>query len=44
MSRQNTIRVRLSDLELSALKDHAKLKQVPMSEILRDYVKTLIAE
>jgi len=42
MSRDNIVRVRLSDIELQALKQYAESIGVPMSEVLRDYVKTLI--
>ena len=42
MSRQKTIQVRLSDIEHQALKRYAESIDVPMSEVLRDYVKTLI--
>jgi predicted DNA binding CopG/RHH family protein len=42
MSRDNTVRVRLSDIELQALKQYAESIGVPMAEVLRDYVKTLI--
>ncbi len=42
MSRDNTVRVRLSDIELQALKKYAESIGVPMSEVLRDHVKTLI--
>jgi len=41
MIRENIVRVRLSDLELAKLKAFAVSKGVPMSEVLRDYVKTL---
>jgi predicted DNA binding CopG/RHH family protein len=42
MERNNIIRVRLSDLELQALKKHAASKEIPMSEAVRDWVKTLV--
>lgn len=42
MSRENTVRVRLSDIEHQALKRYAESIGVPMSEVLRDYVKTLV--
>lgn len=42
MSRDNTVRVRLLDIELQALKQYAESIGVSMSEVLRDYVKTLI--
>ncbi len=42
MSRENIVRVRLSDIELQALKRYAESIGVPMSEVLRDHVKTLI--
>lgn len=42
MSRDNIVRVRLSDIELQALKRYAESIGVPMSEVLRDHVKTLI--
>lgn len=44
MSRENVVRVRLSDIELKALKDYAESIGVPMSEVLRDHVKTLIGD
>jgi hypothetical protein len=44
MSRENIVRVRLSDIELKALKDYAESIGVPMSEVLRDHVKTLIGD
>ena len=44
MSRENIVRVRLSDIELKALKDYAESIGVPMSEVLRDHVKTLISK
>jgi hypothetical protein len=31
----------LSETEYETLKLYAKAKQVPMSEVLRDYIKTL---
>jgi antitoxin component of RelBE/YafQ-DinJ toxin-antitoxin module len=42
MSRENIVRVRLSDIELQSLKRYAESIGVPMSEVLRDHVKTLI--
>ncbi len=42
MSRQKTIQVRLSDIEHQALKQYAESIGVPMSEVLRDHVKTLV--
>ncbi|MGF1499733.1 MAG: DUF6290 family protein [Elainellaceae cyanobacterium] len=42
MARDNTVRVRLTDEELKALKQHAKNKGIPMSEVLRDFVKSLM--
>ena len=42
MSRVKTVHVRLSDIEHQALKQYAESISVPMSEVLRDYVKTLI--
>ena len=42
MSRQKTIQIRLSDIEHQALKRYAESVGMPMSEVLRDYVKTLI--
>ena len=42
MSRQKTINIRLSDIEHQALKKYAESIDMPMSEVLRDYVKTLI--
>jgi predicted DNA binding CopG/RHH family protein len=44
MSRENIVRVRLSDIELQALKRYAESIGVPMSEVLRDHVKTLIGD
>lgn len=44
MSRDNIVRVRLSDIELQALKQYAESIGVPMSEVLRDHVKTLISD
>lgn len=44
MSRENIVRVRLSDIELQALKRYAESIGVPMSEVLRDHVKTLIGK
>ena len=44
MSRQKTVNIRLSDIEHQALKRYAESMSVPMSEILRDYVKTLIGD
>ena len=44
MSRDNIVRVRLSDIELQALKQYAESIGVPMSEVLRDHVKTLIGD
>lgn len=44
MERKNIIRVRLSDIELEALKKYAEYRGIAMSEALRDYVKTLIPE
>jgi hypothetical protein len=42
MERKNTIRLRLSGIELEALKTYAESRSLTMSEVLRDYVKTLI--
>ena len=42
MTRDNTVRVRLTDEELQALKKYAESKGVSMSEVLRDFVKSLI--
>lgn len=42
MERDNTIRVRLSALELQALKKFAESRGISMSEAVRDWVKTLI--
>ena len=44
MSRTKTVNVRLSDIEHQALKQYAESIGVPMSEVLRDYVKTLIGD
>ena len=44
MSRQKTVNIRLSDIEHQALKRYAESMGVPMSEILRDYVKSLIGD
>jgi antitoxin component of RelBE/YafQ-DinJ toxin-antitoxin module len=42
MERKKTIRVRLSDIEHEALKKYAESLGLTMSEVLRDYVKTLV--
>ena len=42
MSREKTVNIRLSDIEHQALKYYAESVGMPMSEVLRDYVKTLI--
>lgn len=42
MSRTKTVNIRLSDIEHQALKQYAESMGVPMSEVLRDYVKTLV--
>ena len=42
MERANIIRVRLSDMELHALKKYAESRNISMSEAVRDWVKTLI--
>ena len=44
MSRTKTVNIRLSDIEHQALKRYAESIDVPMSEVLRDYVKTLISD
>lgn len=42
MSQENTVRVRLSDIELQALKHYADSIGVPMSEVLPDHLKNLV--
>ena len=44
MSRKKTIQIRLSEIEHQALKKYAESIGVPMSEVLRDYVKTLVGD
>jgi len=44
MKRDNIIRVRLSDVELQALKKFVESRDVSMSEAVRDWVKTLIPQ
>ena len=44
MSRKKTIQIRLSEIEHQALKKYAESIGVLMSEVLRDYVKTLVGD
>ena len=44
MARDYTIRLRLSETEREALKKYAESRDITMSEVLRDYVKTLIPD
>lgn len=44
MARDYTIRLRLSEIEREALKKYAESRDITMSEVLRDYVKTLIPD
>lgn len=41
MARTKRLQLLLSNLEYETLKNYAKSKQIPMSEVLRDYIKTL---
>ncbi len=41
MARNKRLQLLLSDLEYQTLKSYAELKQIPMSEVIRDYIKTL---
>ncbi|MFB2875960.1 MULTISPECIES: plasmid mobilization protein [Floridanema] len=41
MPREKTIRVRLSDDEYEALKQHAKQTDRMISEVIRDFIKKL---
>nr|ADN13712.1 hypothetical protein Cyan7822_1724 [Gloeothece verrucosa PCC 7822] len=41
MSRTKRLQMLLSDLEYKTLNDYALLRQMSMSEILRDYIKSL---
>jgi hypothetical protein len=41
MARTKRLQLLLSELEYETLKTYAQSKQVPMSEVLRDYIKTL---
>jgi hypothetical protein len=40
-TRKNRLQLLLSDLELEALKRYAETKQLSISEVLRDYIKSL---
>jgi hypothetical protein len=42
--RGKRIQVVLSDLEMEAFKKYAESKGLAMSEILRDYIKSLVAK
>lgn len=44
MTRDYTIRLRLSETKREALKKYAESRDVTMSEVLRDFVKTLISD
>jgi hypothetical protein len=41
MPRARRLQLLLSDAEYETLKTYADSKQVPMAEIIRDYIKTL---
>ncbi|MGA9377252.1 MAG: DUF6290 family protein [Phormidium sp.] len=41
MTRDNTIRVRLSDSEYEALKEYAKSTDRTVSEVVRDWIKKI---
>ena len=41
MARDKILRVRLSDREWEVLKNYAKSKDYTLSEVIRDYLKTL---
>jgi hypothetical protein len=42
--RKKRIQVVLSELEMEVFKSYAESKGVAMSEILRDYIKSLVAK
>ena len=42
--RDRRLEIRLNDLEFAALKAYAESKQLTVAEIVRDYIKTLIAK
>ncbi|CCQ53407.1 hypothetical protein CWATWH8502_3602 [Crocosphaera watsonii WH 8502] len=41
MARTKRLQLLLSELEYETLKSYAQSQQIPMSEVLRDYIKTL---
>lgn len=41
MARTKTLQIRLNENEFFILEQYAKLQNVSMSEVLRDYVKSL---
>ena len=41
MARTKRLQLLLSEQEYAALQTYAKSRQIPMSEVLRDYIKTL---
>jgi predicted DNA binding CopG/RHH family protein len=44
MTKEKSIRVRLSDEDFERLKKYATKKDVPMSQIIRDYIRKLPKE
>jgi hypothetical protein len=40
-TRKNRLQLLLSDLELQALKKYAESRQLSVSEVLRDFIKSL---
>lgn len=41
MARNKTLQIRLNEKEFSTLEQYAKLQNVAMAEVLRDYIKSL---
>jgi hypothetical protein len=44
MDKEKTLRVRLSEMDFNRLQDYARRKDIPMSQIIRDYIRRLPKE